>query len=470
MLRGRDMPAQQNASMTQQDTTSPGDAIADQPHAIVERDGVRYTLLGTAHVSKISVDAVRSAIASGTFDAVAVELDAQRLQALTDPEALAKLDLVKVLREGKTALFTANLGLAAYQRRLAEQLGIEPGAELKVAALEANTRGLPLHLIDRDVGLTFRRALARLGWWGRATVSAGLFAGLCADEEIGEEQIEDLKQGDMLEASFGEFARENPALYDTIIAERDRYMAARLREATVARSPRDLQASEDSKAYEVLAVVGAGHLQGLSKHLREDTASPRAVRDELDAVPAKSSLPWFTIVLAAFVLGGFAWGFWRGGVDVGADLLLHWVLLTGGLGALGCLLAGGHPFSILAAFIASPLTPLHPALASGTVSALVEAWVRKPTHADFMALRDDVQTVRGWWRNRVARVLLNFFLTSLGTAIGVWMGGARMLGKLFGDPAGACSAMSPDTSRLPPGKKRGRQPLFRRSGFSREHR
>ena len=152
--------------------------MPEQPTLIVERDGVRYTLLGTAHVSRTSVDAVRAAIDSGAFDQVAVELDPQRLQALTDPDALAKLDLIKVLREGKTALFAANLALAGYQRRLAEKLGIEPGAELKVAAMEAKARGLPLHLIDRDVGLTFRRAMRRLGWWGRAKIASGLVAGM----------------------------------------------------------------------------------------------------------------------------------------------------------------------------------------------------------------------------------------------------------------------------------------------------
>ena len=183
---------------------------------------------------------------------------------------------------------------------------------------------------------------------------------------------------------------------------------------------------------EVLAVVGAGHLQGLARHLRDDREAPAEVASTLEQVEAKSGIPWFTLALAAFVLGGFAWGFWQGGAELGGDLVLYWVLLTGALGALGCALAGGHPLSIVAAFVASPLTPLHPALASGTVSALVEAWVRKPTYADFMALRDDVQSVRGWWRNRVARVLLNFFLTSLGTAIGVWLGGARMLGRLLG--------------------------------------
>jgi pheromone shutdown-related protein TraB len=398
------------------------DPLAGQPHQIVERDGVRYTLLGTAHVSRTSVETVQAAIASGHYDTVAIELDAGRLQALTDPDALAKLDLVKVIREGKTHLFAANLALAAYQRRLAEQLDVEPGAELKAAALDARERNLPLHLIDREVGLTFKRALSRLGWWGRAKISAGIMMAMFADEEVGDDEIEKLKQGDLLESSFGEFAVESPALYESIIAERDRYMAARLRESV----------THASGAREVLAVIGAGHLQGMAEHLRNDVETPTTVRAALESVPEKSKVPWFTIALAAFLVGGFAWGFYRGGVDVGADLIVQWVLATGLLGALGCAIAGGHPLSILAAFISSPLTPLHPALASGTVSAFVEAALRKPTHADFMALRDDVQTVRGWWKNRVARILLNFFLTSLGTAIGVWTGGLRMLGKLVG--------------------------------------
>ena len=392
-----------------------------QPHAIVERDGVRYTLLGTAHVSQASVDAVRSAIADGGYDAVAVELDEPRLQALTEPDALAKLDLIQVIRTGRTAMFAANLALSAYQRRLAEQLGIEPGAELKLAALQAREQGLPVHLIDLEVGLTFKRASARLGFWGRAKLGGGLLGSLLVSEDVGHDEIEKLKQGDMLEASFNEFASESPEIYDTVIAERDRYMAARLREVGETSGP---------EIREVLAVVGAGHLQGMARHLREEQRPAAGIRESLEALPEKSGVPWFTLALATFVIGGFAWGFWQGGIDVGSDLLLQWVLATGVLGAIGCAIAGGHPLSIIVAFLASPITPLHPALASGTLSALTEAWLRKPTYADFMALRGDVQTVRGWWRNRVARVLLNFFLTSLGTAIGVWTGGLRMLGTL----------------------------------------
>jgi pheromone shutdown-related protein TraB len=394
------------------------DGLHDQPHAIVERDGVRYTLLGTAHVSQASVDAVKAAMWHGSYDTIAVELDEQRHRALTDPDALSKLDLFQILREGKTGLVAANLALSAYQRRLAEQLGVEPGAELKAAAMGANERGLRLSLIDRDVGITLKRAFRGLGFWGRSKLMAGLAASLFADEEVGADEIEKLKQGDFLESSFGEFAASSPPLYRAVIAERDRFMAARLRQVG-AQGARD-----------VLAVVGAGHLKGLAEHLRQDQDDPAPTLDELNALPKASSIPWFTIIVTVFLLGGFAWGYQQGGVELGGDLLLKWALVTGTGGALGCLVAGGHPLSILAAFLASPLTPLHPALASGNVSAVVEAWIRKPTYADFLRLRDDTATLKGWWRNRVARVLVNFFLTSLGTAIGVWTAGIYIIGKL----------------------------------------
>ncbi len=401
--------------------------LAGQPFQIVERNGVRYTLLGTAHVSRASVDAVVAAIAEGGFDAVAVELDAQRLHALNDPDALAKLDLVKVIREGKVALFAANLGLAAYQRRLAEQLGIEPGAELKAAASAATENGLALHLIDRDVGLTFKRISAGLGFFGRVKLGTGLASSLFANDEVGEEEIESLKQGDMLESSFGEFAEQSPALFATLIDERDQYMAARLR---MIEAPASV-AEPATKPYEVLAVVGAGHLQGLARYLREDERDAAALCATLEHVEQKKKIPWFTIVITALLLGGIAWGFWNGGLKVGVDLLKQWVLFTAGFAALGCALAGGHFFSVLAAAIAAPLKPFRPGIPAGAFSALVEVRMRKPSYGDFLALRDDTQTWRGWYRNRVTRVLLNFILTIVGTSIGTTIAYGRIFGKLI---------------------------------------
>ncbi|TMN25696.1 TraB/GumN family protein [Pseudoxanthomonas sp. X-1] len=392
---------------------------AEQPQRVVQRDGVRYTLLGTAHVSKASVEAVQQAIDSGAYDAVAVELDAQRLQALSDPDALAKLDLVQVIRKGRVALFAANLALAAYQRRLAEQLGIEPGAELKRAVDVARERGLAVHLIDREVGLTFKRASAKLGLFGKLKLGAGLLGGLFASDEVGEAEIEQLKQGDMLEASFGEFAKESPALYEAVIAERDRYMAASLRE-------------QAGSAREVLAVVGAGHLQGLAQHLAEDQADPAVVRSELEFVQPKRKLPWLMMLLSVLVLGGIVWGFYSGGLKVGSTLLVQWLVLTGGLAGLGCLAAAGHPLSILAAIVAAPLKPFRPGLPAGAFSALVEVHLRKPAYGDFLALRDDAQTLKGWYRNRVCRVVLTFMLTNLGSMAGFWITGVLVARKLLG--------------------------------------
>ncbi len=398
-----------------------GDTLfAGQPVRIVERDGVRYTLLGTAHVSQASVEAVERAIESGRFDAVAVELDAQRLQALTDPDALAKLDLVEVIRKGRVALFAANLALAAYQRRLAEQLEIEPGAELKRAVTLANERNLPVHLIDREVGLTFRRASQRLGFFGKIKLVMGLGAGLFASEEVGEDEIEKLKQGDMLEASFGEFASESPALYETIIGERDRYMATRLREV------------HDPAQREVLAVVGAGHLAGLARYLETDTDAPGPLRESLEDVPKKHNIPWITLAILAIVLTGIGVGFYRGGLGVGSELLAVWAMYTGGLAGLGCLLAGSHPLSILTAIVVAPFKPFRLSIPTGAFSALVEARLRKPAYEDFLKLRDDAQSVKGWYRNRVTRVVLTFMLTNLGSMLGLWLTGFQVWGKVAG--------------------------------------
>jgi len=396
------------------------DLLSGQPYRIVERDGIRYTLLGTAHVSLASVAAVEKAINSGRFDAVAVELDSQRLQALTDPDALAKLDLVQVIRKGRVALFAANLALAAYQRRLAAQLDIEPGAELKQAVGLAKAQHLPVYLIDREVGTTFKRASARLGLFGKFKLGGGLLTGLFASDDVGAEEIEKLKQGDMLEASFGDFASESPELYDTIIAERDRYMATRLREE-----------AHDGKR-SVLAVVGAGHLAGLARHLAEDTEDPGVLREQLEFVQPRRRIPWITLAILVVVVAGIALGFYRGGLAMGADLLLQWTLYTGGLAALGALLAGSHPLSILTAAVAAPLKPFRLSVPAGTFSALVEVNLRKPAYNDFLTLRDDAQTLRGWYRNRVTRVMLTFLLTSAGSALGLWLAGIQIVHRLQG--------------------------------------
>lgn len=395
------------------------DALKGQPIVEVERDGVHYTLLGTAHVSRASVDAVEALMAQRAFDVVAVELCATRHQAMTKPDDFARWDIFKVIRDGKIGMVAANLALSAYQRRLAEQLGIEPGAEMRAAIDAAGQRDVPLWCIDRDIGTTLRRTHAALGFWRKLTMMSGLAASLVVKDEVDEQEIERLKQGDILESSFHEFAQRDESLFRSLIDERDRFMAASLREKSASAGSR------------VMAVVGAGHLAGLARYLAEDARDPRTEILELNQIPPpKPWGTWIGIAITVFVLGGFAWGFYQG-ADIGTDLVLRWVLMTGIGGALGCLAAGGHPLSLLGAFVASPLTPFHPALSSGMVSAWIEASLRKPQVEDFSRLRDDVGSLKGWWHNRVARVLVNFFLTNLGTVAGIYLAGWGILKQLF---------------------------------------
>ncbi|HWR96401.1 MAG TPA: TraB/GumN family protein [Arenimonas sp.] len=394
--------------------------FAGQPVIEVRVDGILFTLLGTAHVSAKSLEAVVAAIDTGVYDTIAVELDANRHKQLTQPDALYQLDIFQIIKQEKIGLVAANLSLAAYQRRLADQLGIEPGAELKAASLEAKARNLRLELIDRDAGVTLKRTWANLGFFKRAQLAAGLGASLLSSDEIGEQEIEQLKEGDMLESSFGEFAKQTPELYRSIIQERDLYMAAKLKQLTVHPDVRH-----------VLAVVGAGHLAGLAKALQETgQKDPGQLIAELEDIPVKSSIPWFTLVLFAFLALGFAWGYQQGGFALAGTLLLQWILITGTGGLIGCIAAKGHWLSCIAAFVASPLTPLHPALSSGMVSAYVEAKMHKPTYEDLLNLRQDTTEISGWWKNRFARILVNFILTNTGTALAVWVAGAAFFIKL----------------------------------------
>ena len=379
--------------------------------------GVSYALLGTAHVSKASAEAVRKLIETRGFDLVAVELDEHRHHSLLRPDDWRNVDLFKIVKDGKAGMLAANLALGAYQRRLAEQFGIEPGAELKVACIEAAKRSIPIELIDRDVGVTLKRAYRAVSFFDKMSIIAGLIASAISSDEISEADIEKLKEGDILTNTFDEFARQSQPLHHALIVERDRFMAARLRETT-------------QPGQRVLAVVGAGHLAGLTRALQGHDSGDTTSLAELSAPPPPSLWPKLIgYAIVALLIGGFAWGFSKGS-EVGRDLISFYVLATGGLAALGALVAGAHPVSALAALISAPLTVLHPALASGMFSAGAEVWLRKPRVADFEALRDDLKVWRGWWKNRVARTLLVFFLTNAFTAIGVYLTGIEFFRRL----------------------------------------
>lgn len=397
-------------------------ALQGQPIERVQRDDVEYVMLGTAHVSRSSVDAVEALLAHERFDAVAVELCDSRAQGMRDPEAFKQMDLFKVIRQGKAGMVAASLVLSTFQKRLADQSGILPGAEMKAAMDGADHRGLPLWLIDREVGTTLKRAWRSVGFWQRFGLLGGLLASVFEREEIEQQEIEKLKQGDLLESAFSEFASESKPLYESLIGERDSYMAARLRE--------EAARSATAEPRRVLVVIGAGHLKGLTALLREQQADPAATLAALSTTPPKARWPkWLAAGLVLLVFAAIAYAFHRNAA-LGTQALLAWVLFTGGFAALGAVAAGGHPLSILAAFIAAPIKPFRPGIPAGGISAMVEAWVRHPRVADFDTLRDDIVHWSGWWKNRVARTLLNFFLVSAGTIIGEYSAGIHIFNSL----------------------------------------
>ncbi len=401
------------------EAVSPESLTDGQPTREITRDGVLYTLLGTAHVSPASVAAVKAMASSGKYDAIAVELCPARHQALTRQQQWQDMDLYRIVREKKAGLVMANLALGAYQRRIAEQFGIEPGAELKAAADAAQADNLPLQLIDRDLATTLKRSYRAVPWYKRIVLTTGMVMGTVSSEEIDEEQIEKLKEGDILESVFTEFAEQSPELYTALISERDRYMAARLR-----------QKNQGNAGQRILVVIGAGHLDGLAKFLQNDQCDPKTEIGTLSVQPKPTRwlkfIPW---LIATAVLAGFWLGFSRS-PELGWQLVSLWVVINGGLAALGALLARAHPLTILSAMFAAPLTSLNPAIAAGMVTGLVESILRKPRVADLEKLRADATTIKGWFRNPATRILLVFFFSNIGSAIGTWVAGFRIFEAL----------------------------------------
>ncbi|WP_290651604.1 TraB/GumN family protein [Aquisalimonas sp.] len=391
------------------------------PRREVTSDSSRYTLLGTAHVSQASAEEVAELIRSGDFDAVALELCQTRYQSIINPTSMAQMDLFQVIREGKAGMVAASLALGAYQQRIAEQSGIQPGAEMRAAIQEAKAANLPVMLVDREIGITLRRVYRNVPWWQRFSLISGLMASLVTRQDISAEEIERLKEGDVLESTFTEFAERSERLYRPLIAERDAYMALRLREENAGGRYRN-----------VLVVIGAGHLKGLAQHLQEPPPTdPTAAREALESIPRGNRwtrfIPW---IIVALILSGFAIGFSRN-PQLGAQLVGEWFLINGVLSATATAMAWAHPLTILGTFFAAPLTSLNPTIGAGFVAAGIEITLRKPTVGNFASLRQDVASLRGWWRNRVSRTLLVFIFATLGSAAGTYIAGFRIFERLI---------------------------------------
>lgn len=396
---------------------APPSAAVDEPQAppplpasVTElvHEGTTYYLVGTAHVSQRSVDEVKAVIDAVKPDVVCVELDKARHDALTKDSAFRDLDVFKVVREGRTLYLLAHLALASYQRRIGASLGVKPGAELLAAVRVAEKRSIPVELIDRDINITLKRTWKNLGLWKRSMLLSSLLVGWGDDDKgdpVTELNVEELKEPKALSEMLTELGRAVPQIKGPLIDERDQYLASKAVDAGRGKQ-------------RVVAVVGAAHVPGMVTHFGKPID-----RAALDRIPEPSliwrALKWLIPIL---FLAALVWGWQRSETTSFAEMMLAWILPTSiGAGAL-TLLAGGSILSVLSALVVAPVAAIHPLLGTGMVVGVVEAWRRKPSVADCEQLPEDIQTMRGFWRNPVTRILLIAVASGLGTAGGFAVG------------------------------------------------
>ncbi len=370
-------------------------------------------LIGTAHVSAQSAKDVDSLIRAENPSCVAIELCAGRLDAISNPEVWKNTDIFSVIKQGKTLVLLTQLTLSAYQKRIADKLGIEPGAEMKVALKTAKELNIPISVIDRDIKITLRRTWSNLSFWAFAKILFSSIFSYKSAEELSESEIERLKEQDELTAAVEEFAKELPQIKESLIDERDYYMAAKLLEM------------KDGK---IIAVLGAGHLEGMFKYL--EAGSPLAY-DHLNIIPPPSKLSKIlTYALPVSIVAFFIYGFVFIDPEEAMKLLGTWAIATGIGASLGALCALAHPLSIISAGLAAPIAAIHPGIATGWVSGLVEAWVRSPKVSDFENISSDLQSISGFWKNRVMRILLVGCFSNIGCLVGMTFGSLTLIKML----------------------------------------
>jgi pheromone shutdown-related protein TraB len=381
--------------------------------------GREIILIGTAHVSRESIEEVRRVIREEKPGRVCVELDQGRYGSLSQKENWEKLDVIRILKEGKGFLLIANLVLSGFQRRLGDELGVKPGEEMKTAVETAEELGLPFDFCDRDVQITLRRAWTRCGLWNKCKLLSSLLSGAFTTEKLSSQEVENLKKASELDGMMAELSDYLPPVKTTLIDERDRYLAAKIWQSS-------------ASAERIAAVVGAGHLQGLRSHLEKlSRGEEDADVEDLNLIPPRSFLSrsagWiFPLIIVLLIAAGF----FRAGTDVSLSMLLRWALLNGSLAALGALAALAHPLSILVSFVGAPIATINPFIGVGLFSGVVEAALRKPRVSDAQNIAEDVGSLKGIYRNRISRALLVFFLSSLGGAIGNFIAIPSLAGLL----------------------------------------
>ena len=395
------------------DTPFPAHDYSDDV-AVIRYDDKIILLVGTAHISQQSADLVEQVIVQERPDTVCIELDEKRFTALSQPERWENLDLKQIIRKKQLSTLLVNLVLSSYQKKLGGQLGIQPGTELLAAAKGAENLDIPVELCDRDVRVTLRRAWKATSFFRKGYLMATLLASLFDKTELDEEKLAELRNKDVLSEMMNEIGEALPAAKHVLIDERDIFMAEKIKAAPGKR---------------IVAVVGAGHMQGIQLVIGENNSN---IMEEIDTIRPISKgwkiAGWS--IPAAIMLSLGVIGFRQGAGEAGANAL-YWILANGIPSSIGALIAFGHPATIISAFASAPITSLTPVIGAGYVCAFVQVMTQPPVVKEFEAVSIDISTVRGWWQNRLLRIFLVFIMTGLGSSIGTWVGGYRIIPNLF---------------------------------------
>ena len=377
----------------------------------IELEDKTVTIIPTAHVSKNSAEMAEKAIDEIQPDCICIELDEDRYKSISDPKRYRQTNLSQIIKDKKVAFMLVNLILGNYQRRISKQLGSTSGSEMLVGIRKAEELNANLVLADRKIQTTFKRIWSALTLKDKLKMVYLIISSLFDDEEISEEDLLKLQQQDALNAALGEVSNAFPALSEVLVTERDKYIANKIRNAP---------------GKNVVAIMGAAHTIGVQKYIHEDyDIAP------LDEIPPKKPsskiLKWiFPAIILIAIISSFSFD-----KEMGFKQIKTWILFNGTLSALGALLAGGHILSILVAFICAPVTSLNPLLAAGWFAGLTEAKLRNPTVEDFDRLSEDLNTVKGFWKNKVTRVLLVVILANLGSTIGTIISSLNIFSSLI---------------------------------------
>ena len=359
-------------------------------------------LVGTAHVSRESVNLVNEAIAENRPDTVCVELCESRYESLTQKKTWQEANVFRVIREKKAFLLLSNLILVYFQRKIGHKLGARPGEEMIRAIESAEGVGASIHLADRDIRTTLARTWRLMGLWTKIKLLAQIITSAGGLESITEEQIEEMKKKDVLETLLTEIGEELPEVKNILIDERDQYLTHKIRTAPGKR---------------IVAVVGAGHVPGIKHYWN----LPLDI-EPLKQIPPKSKLiSIFKWIIPLLILALFVFGFFTAGTSTTTHMLKWWILANSILAGLGATLACAHPLTIFSAVVSAPLTSLNPMIAAGWVSGLVETFVGKPKVRDFESLPEDISSLKGFWKNKITRILLVVVFTNIGSSLGTFV-------------------------------------------------